>query len=79
MNDHTVRIYDDNMTLLWDSADYSDVASNNTELVPVVVGLQNWQTWSESSAKSNLPIITSANPIGQLNITNDETIYMWYR
>ena len=79
MNEHSVRIYDDNMTLLWYSDDYSDIASNNTQMIPVVVGPLAWQTWSESSAKSNLPVISSPNPIGQLNITNDETIYMWYR
>ena len=34
--DHSVQIYDDNMTLLWYSADYSDIASDNTEIIPIV-------------------------------------------
>jgi hypothetical protein len=79
MNDHTVHIYDDNMNLLWDSSNYSDIASNNTQIIPVVVGPLNWKTWSESSVKSNLPVITSPSPLEQLMITNDETIYLWYR
>lgn len=74
MNEYSVRIYDDNMTLLWYSADYDNIPSNNTKIVPVVVGPLDWQTWSELSVKSNLPVISSPNPIGQLNITNDETI-----
>ena len=49
MNDHSVRIYDDNLTLLWDSADYSDIVSDNTEIIPIVVGPLQWQTWSESN------------------------------
>jgi hypothetical protein len=74
----SVRIYDDNMTLLWDSANYSDIASDNTEIVPVVIGPLEWRTWSEPTV-SNLPVISSLNPMEQLNITNDETIYLWYR
>ena len=78
MTGQSVRIYDDNMNLLWDSANYSDITSDNTEIIPVVIGPLQWQTWSESTV-SNLPVITSPNPIEQLNITNDETIYLWYR
>jgi hypothetical protein len=72
MSSQSVRIYDDNMTLL------SDIASNNTEIVSVVVGPLTWRTWSEPIV-SNLPVITSPNPIEQLQITNDESIYLWYR
>jgi hypothetical protein len=78
MPTRSARIYDDNMTLLWDSANYSDIASDNTEIVPVVIGSLEWRTWSEPTV-SNLPVISSLNPMEQLNITNDETIYLWYR
>ena len=79
METESVHIYDDNLTLLWNSADYHDIPSNNTKIIPVVVGPLQWQVWSESSVKSNLSVITAPNPIGQLNITNEETAYMWYR
>jgi outer membrane lipoprotein-sorting protein len=74
----SVCIYDDNVNLLWNSVNYSDINSANTELFPVVIGPLQWRTWSESSV-SNLPVITSPNPIEQLYITNDQTIYLWYR
>ncbi len=74
INDQSVRIYDDNLKLLWDSNNSSDIASNNTETVPVVVDPLQWQTWSESSIKSNLSVITSPTPLEQLYVTNDETI-----
>jgi hypothetical protein len=80
MDGQSIRIYDDNMTLLWYNTDYSGIASNNTKIFPIVVGPLNWQTWSESSSiKTNLTVITWPSPIGQLVITNDETVYMWYR
>ena len=78
MAPHSIRIYDDNLSLLWDSANYSDIKSDITELVPVVVGPLQWKTWSEPTV-SNLPVTTSLNPIEQLVLTNDETIYLWYR
>jgi hypothetical protein len=78
MADKSVQIYDDNMILLWDSANYSDIHSDNTEIFPVVVGPLQWKTWSESISK-NLPVVTSLAPLEQLNLTNDETIYLWYR
>jgi hypothetical protein len=78
MSGQSIRVYDDNMNLLYDSANYSDINSNNTEIVPVVVGPLEWRTWSESTV-SNLPFTTSPNPIEQLTITNDESIYLWYR
>ena len=74
----SVRVYDDNINLLWDSANYSDINSDNTEYYPVVTGPLEWQTWSEPIV-SNLPVTTSVNPIEQLLLTNDETIYLWYR
>ena len=74
----SVRIYDNTMNLLWDSANYSDISSHNTEIVPIVTGPLKWRTWSEP-IPSNLPSISSPNPMEQLNITNDETIYLWYR
>ena len=74
----SVRIYDENMASLWDSANYSDVIKNNTELVPIVTGPLEWQTWSEPTV-SNLPVITSPKPLEQLNLTNDDTRYLWYR
>jgi hypothetical protein len=79
MKGSSLRIYDDNMTLLWYSDNYSDIPNDNTEIIPIVIGPLNWQTWSESSVKSNLPVITSPTPLEQLNLTNDETIYLWYR
>ena len=76
--ENSVRIYDDNLNLLYDSANTSGINSDTTEILPVVVGPLEWKTWSEPVI-SNLPVITSANPIEQLYITNDETIYLWYR
>jgi hypothetical protein len=75
---HSVQIYDYNQHLLWNSANTSDINSNNTAIVPVVTGPLDWKFYSEPS-KSNLPKITSPNPLEQLNLTNDETIYLWYR
>jgi hypothetical protein len=45
MAEKSVRIYDDNINLLWDSANYSD----NNQIIPVVVGPLQWKTWSESN------------------------------
>jgi hypothetical protein len=56
----------------------SGININNTALVPVISGPLDWKFYSEPS-KSNLPKITSPNPLEQLNLTNDETIYLWYR
>ncbi|CAF3494799.1 unnamed protein product [Adineta steineri] len=78
MTSQSVRIFDDNLNLLWDSANVSGIPSDNTEIFPVVIGPLDWQTWSEPVI-SNLPVVTSPNPIEQLKITNDETIYLWYR
>ncbi|CAF3381904.1 unnamed protein product [Rotaria sp. Silwood1] len=78
MTGHSVRIFDDNLHLLWDSANVSDIRSSNTEIFPIVIGPLEWQTWSEP-VTTNLPVFTSINPIEQLKITNDETIYLWYR
>ena len=75
---HSVRIFDNNLNLLWDSANVSDISSDNTKFFPIVTGPLAWQTWSEPML-SNLPVITSSNPMEQLNVTNDETIYLWYR
>ncbi|CAF0987969.1 unnamed protein product [Adineta ricciae] len=74
----SVRIYDDNMIILYDSANYSDINSNNTEIVPIVAGPLEWRTWSEPTV-SSLPFVSSPKPIEQLIITEDETIYLWYR
>ncbi|CAF1271305.1 unnamed protein product [Adineta ricciae] len=79
MAQHSVRIYDGDMDLLWNSASYSDISSGNTQIIPVVTGPLNWQIWSESLIKPSPPLIISPNPLEQLNITNDETVYMWYR
>jgi hypothetical protein len=78
MDAQSVHIYDDNMTLLWDSASYGDTPSGNTEIIPIVIGPLEWYPWSEPTI-SNLPVITSVNPLEQLSISNDETIYLWYR
>jgi hypothetical protein len=56
----------------------SGININNTALVPVISGPLDWKFYSEPS-KSNLPKITSPNLLEQLNLTNDETIYLWYR
>ncbi|CAF1012202.1 unnamed protein product [Rotaria sordida] len=50
---HSVRIFDNNLNLLLDSTNVSDIRSDNTEIFPII--------------------------IEQLKITNDETIYLWYR
>ena len=78
MDARSVRIYDDNMNLLWYSVNDSDIIRNNTQLVPIVSGPLEWQTWTEPTV-SNLPVIISPKPFEQLNITNDETRYLWYR
>ena len=78
MASQSVRIFDDNLNLLWDSANYSDIDTDNTKLVPLPVGPFEWRTWTEPNV-SNLPVFTSLNPLEQLSITNDETIYLWYR
>ncbi|CAF3586180.1 unnamed protein product [Rotaria socialis] len=78
MTGHSVRIFDDNLNLLWDSANVSGIQSDNTEFFPIVIGPLQWQTWSEPVV-SNLSVFTSINPTEQLTITNDETIYLWYR
>ena len=75
----SVHIYDDNLTLLYDTDNYNDIPSNNTEIVPIVVSPLPWQTWSESLKPIHLPVVTSPRPLEQLSITNDETIYLWYR
>ncbi|CAF1207104.1 unnamed protein product [Rotaria sordida] len=75
---HSVRIFDDNLNLLWDSTNISDIRSDNTEIFPIVMGPLEWRTWSEQ-VTSDLPVLTSLYPIEQLKITNDETIYLWYR
>ena len=74
-----LRIYDDNVNLLWDNNNHSDIRSDNTEIVPIVFGSIQWKIWSESSKMISLPVITSPNPLEQLSLTNDETIYLWYR
>src|SRR5690348_9724379 len=78
MSAYSVRIYDNNTNSLWDSANISDISSDNTKLFPIVIGPLEWRIWSEPIV-SNLPVITSPYPIEQLKITNDETIYLWYR
>ncbi|CAF1002231.1 unnamed protein product [Rotaria sordida] len=64
--------------VLFHSTNVSDIRSDNTEIFPIIIGPLEWRTWSEA-VTSNLPILTSLNPIEQLKITNDETIYLWYR
>ena len=78
MSRQSIRIYDENMFLLYDTANYSDINSNNTEIVPIVSGSFEWSTWSEPTL-SNLSVVTSPTPMEQLTVTNDETIYLWYR
>jgi hypothetical protein len=78
MASQSVRIYDDSMNLWWDSANISLIASDNPRIIPIVSGPLPWRTWSESTV-SNLSVISSPYPKEQLNITNDETIYLWYR
>lgn len=78
MKGQSVQIYDEQMMLLWDSANFSDISSDNTKITPVVVGPLQWKTWSESGSR-NSSVISSPYPLEQLNITNDETIYLWYR
>jgi len=78
MAGQSVRIYDDKLVLLWDSANTTGIINDNTEILPVVIGPLQWSTWSEPLV-SNLPVITSPTPMEQLKVTNDETIYLWYR
>jgi len=74
----SVRIYDDNLILLWDSANDSDITVNNTVKIPILTSPLQWKTWSEPTV-SNLSVIISSKPLEQYNITNDDTIYLWYR
>jgi hypothetical protein len=78
MANSSVQIYDYDQHLLWNSANTSDININNTAIVPVVTGPLDWKFYSEPS-KSNLPKVMAPNPLEQLNLTNDETIYLWYR
>ncbi|CAF1003610.1 unnamed protein product [Adineta steineri] len=78
MSLQSVQIYDYNQHLLWNSANVSNINSNNTVIVPVVTGPLDWQFFVEPS-QTNLPKITALNPLEQLNLTNDETIYLRYR
>ena len=78
MSGQSVQIYDYNQTLLWNSANMSDININNTVIVPVVTGPLDWKFYSEPS-QSNVPLIKAIKPLEQLNLTNDETIYLWYR
>ncbi len=75
LSGRSVQIYDYNQHLLWNSVNVSDININNTALVSVVSGPLDWKFYSEPS-KSNLPKITASNPLEQLNLTNDETIYL---
>ncbi len=79
MNYQIVHIYDNNMNLLWDSSNSSNIRSDNTEIVPIVDGQLQWQIWSESSKIISLSVVISSSPLEQLNLTNDETLYLWYR
>ena len=74
----SVRIYDNNLNILWDSTNYSDIHSDNTKIFTIVPNPLQWKTWTESN-RSDLPKVTSLTPLEQLNLTNDETIYLWYR
>jgi beta-galactosidase len=78
LSGYSTQIFDDKLNLLWNSAYVADIPSDNTEFFPVVIGPLEWKTWSEPVV-SNLPVLTSPNPIEQLKITNDETVYLWYR
>ena len=74
----SVQIYDYDLSLLWNNANTSGIIRNNTAMVPVVTGPFDWKFYSEPS-KSNLPKIMAPKPLEQLSLTNDETIYLWYR
>jgi hypothetical protein len=74
----SVSLYDDNVNLLWDSTNYSDINSDNTKYFPVLMGPLEWRTWSEPTV-SNLPVTTSPNPIEQISLTVGQTSYLWYR
>jgi hypothetical protein len=74
----SVSLFDDNVKLLWDSTNYSDINSDNSNFFPIVIGPLQWQTWSEPTV-SNLSVVTSPNPIEQINVTIGQTIYLWYR
>ena len=78
MPGHSVFIFDDNLNLLWDSSNTSGIPSDNTVIIPIVTGELQWRTWSEPIV-ANLPVLTSPSPIEQLQVTNDETIYLRYR
>jgi len=78
MSAQSVQIFDSSMTLLWNSAKYNDINPNNTEIIPIVAGPLEWKTWSEPIV-SNLSVIISSKPLEQYNLTNDDTIYLWYR
>ena len=77
MSPRSVRIYDEKFNMLYDTSNYTDISSNNTQLVTIVDAFQ-WKTWSESN-QSNASIVSSATPIEQIAITDDQTIYLWYR
>ena len=74
----SVQIYDYNVNLLWNSANTSGILTNNTDYVTVVQGPLDWKYFTEPLI-TNLPTVTSSHPLEQLNLTNDETVYLWYR
>jgi len=74
----TVQIYDKDFNLLWDSSIYDDIIGDNTEYIPIVTGPLKWQTWTETQSL-DLPKTLSVVPLEQLNFTNDETRFLWYR
>lgn len=47
MSARSIRIFDENLNVLWYSAKYSGIRSDNTQLVSVVMGPLAWKTWSE--------------------------------
>ncbi|CAF0982021.1 unnamed protein product [Didymodactylos carnosus] len=77
----SVQIIDQNVKLLWDSSDVSGVHGGNSIIIPVVQGPLQWQVWQEPIGQKIpfVPVIIKPVPYEQLNMTNDDTVYLWYR
>ena len=78
MSAYSVQLLDENSKLLWDSANYSDIDANNTVRVSILNDPLDWKFYSEL-LQSNLSKIIASKPLEQLNVTKDETVYLWYR
>eukprot|EP01113_Clastostelium_recurvatum_P013639 TRINITY_DN1727_c0_g1_i1.p1 TRINITY_DN1727_c0_g1~~TRINITY_DN1727_c0_g1_i1.p1 ORF type:complete len:771 (+),score=128.12 TRINITY_DN1727_c0_g1_i1:272-2314(+) len=83
----SVQIFDAELDLLYDSSSVSSkIVVNNTKIVPVTTAPFAFKAWSEPLNETSpvlgpsaIPTAKSSRPLEQLNFTNYDTAYMWYR